>query len=127
MMDNTNEMESILSRYRPAGPNAALRDRIVRQGHRRSGWLFLEAMAAMLLIGMNLAQISASATQFISSSHADEARIQEIATALRRLDLPVSPDETQAMAVRLAAADRLVPLPSLHGTGMITSSQGVIP
>lgn len=127
MTDDTSEIESMLSRFRPAGPDTDLRGRVVRQTRRRSQWAFAEAMAAMLLIGMNLAQIGASVTQIIPPPHADEARTRQLAVAIARLDLPISRDEAYAMAQQLSAGQRLVPLPLIHGSPSINTNYGVIP
>lgn len=130
MSDETNDMESMLTQFRPAGPDAAVRARIVGQARVRSRWAFVEAMAAMLLIGMTLAQIGASVTQVIPRPHVDEAHTQELASAIARLDLPISRDEAYAMAQRLSAGEHLVLLPLVHGDPSITTNSaetGVMP
>lgn len=127
MTDDTTDIESLMIRFRPAGPDADLRSRVVRQTRNRSRWAFAEAMAAMLLIGMNLAQIGASVTQIIPPPHRDEARTQQLASAIARLDLPISRDEAYAMAQQLSAGEQLVPLPLIHGNPSFTTNYGVIP
>lgn len=127
MTDDTSEIESILSRFRPAGPDAKVRGRVVQQERKRSRWAFAEAMAAMLLIGMNLAQIGASVTQIIPPPHTDEARTQQLALAIARLDLPINSDEAYAMAQQLSAGERLVMLPVIHGNLSINTNNGVMP
>lgn len=127
MIDDTSEIESILTRFRPTGPDAAVRGRVVQQVRRRSRWAFAEAMAAMLLIGMNLAQIGASVTQIIPLPHTDEARTQQLALAIARLDLPINRDEAYAMAQQLSAGEHLVLLPVIHGNLSINTNNGVMP
>lgn len=127
MSDETSDMESILSQYQPAGPDAAVRERIVGRARVRSRWAFGEAMAAMLLIGMTLGQIGASVTAVIPRPHADEARTQRLASAIAQLDLPISRDEAYAMARQLSAGERLVSLPVIHGDSSINTNIGVIP
>ncbi|MEI8197915.1 MAG: hypothetical protein WCI73_18630 [Phycisphaerae bacterium] len=130
MTNDDTEIESLLVRYRPAGPDAALRGRILRQTPQRaqrSYWSFLEAMAALLLIGLNLAQISASVTDFIPPPPIDLARTQQIAAQIRHLDLPVTPAETEAMAQRLASGERLVMLPQIHGPTNLHFDIGATP
>ena len=127
MTDDTSEIESILARFRPAGPDATVRGRVVRQVRSRSRWAFAEAMAAMLLIGMNLAQIGASVTQIIPPPHTDEARTQQLASAIARLDLPINRDEAYAMAQQLSAGERLVLLPLIHGNLSINTNNGMMP
>lgn len=126
MSDETHDVESILDRYRPAGPDAAARERIVRKAQVRSRWAFAEAMAAMLLIGMTLAQIGASVTEIIPRPHADEARTQRLASAIASLDLRIDRDEAYAMAQRLSAGERLVLLPLVHGDPNVSDNYGVI-
>lgn len=127
MTDDTSDIESMLSRFKPADPDAAVRERLVRRARTRSQWAFAEAMAAMLLIGMNLAQIGASVTQILPSPHADEARTRQVASAIARLDLPISQDEAYAMAQQLSAGERLVPLPMIHGNPSLNTNLGVMP
>ena len=127
MIDDTSEIESILTCFRPAGPDAAVRGRVIQQVRSRSRWAFAEAMAAMLLIGMNLAQIGASVTQIIPPPHADEARTQQLALAIARLDLPINRDEAYVMAQQLSAGERLVLLPVIHGNLSINTNNGVMP
>ena len=127
MSDETSDMESMLTQYRPAGPDAALRARIVGQVRVRSRWAFAEAMAALLLIGMTLAQIGASVTQIIPRPHVDEARTQRLALAIASLDLPIGRDEAYSMAERLSAGERLVLLPLVHGNSSINTNIGVMP
>ena len=126
MTDDTHDIEALLSRYRPAGPDAALRGRIIGQTRRRSAWPLLEAMAALLLVGLNLAQISVTARQLGAPSRVDEAQAQEVAAAITRLDLPVSRDQARVMALELAAGGRLTPLPLLHGS-VIDPNNGAMP
>jgi hypothetical protein len=115
MTEDTHEIESILSRYRPAGPDAGLRMRIVQQSRRRSIWPFMEAIAAVVLIGLNLAQIGASVTRLVPQAPADEARDRTVAAAIGRLDLPVTVGEARVLAMELVAGEHLVPLPLIHG------------
>ena len=126
MTEETHDIEALLRRYRPAGPDAALRTRIVGQSRRRSAWLFVEAVAAMVLIGLNLAQIGATAAHFVPPARVDEARTRAVAAAITRLDLPLSRDQAQVMAMELAAGGRLVPLPLLRG-GAIDLNNGAMP
>ena len=127
MTNDVNEMESILTRYRPAGPDATVRERVVGQAQRRWRGAFAEAMVAMLLVGMNLAQIGASVTQVISVPHIEEARTQQLAEAIACLDLPITQDETYAMARQFSAGERLTLLPLVHGNPSINANIGVIP
>lgn len=127
MPDDTSEIESLLGRFKPAGPDAAVRRRVVRQARRRSQWAFAEAMAALLLIGMNLAQIGASVTQVIPRPRADEGRTQQLASAITRLDLPISRQEAYVMAQQLSAGEHLVPLPLIHGNPSLNTNLGVMP
>lgn len=127
MSDEISNMESILSQYRPAGPDAAVRARVVGRARVRSRWVFVEAMAAMLLIGMTLAQIGSSVTQIIPPPHVDEARTQRLASAIASLDLPIDRDEAYAMAQRLSAGERLVTLPLIHGNQSVPTNIGVMP
>jgi hypothetical protein len=122
MNDDVDDLESMLGRYRPAAPNSALRGRIVRQAQRNSRGVFLEAMAAILLLGVSLGQIGASVTQFVPAPRIDDRQIQQTASAISHLDLGLSPQDTQAIAVRLASADRLTPIPSVHGRSMSLSA-----
>ena len=125
MTDDT--LESLLHRHRPVGPGPALRTRIARSSRRRSQWAFLEAMAALLLIGMNLSLISASVTQLFPAPAADPARPGQIASALTALDLGLSPEQTQIMAQQLAAGAHLIPLPLLHRSAPDNRLEGGIP
>ena len=126
MSDDTSDMESMLSQYRPAGPDSVLRQRIVDQARVRSRWAFAEAMAAMLLIGMTLAQIGASVTEIIPRPHADEARTQRLASAIVSLDLPIDRDQAYAMAQKLSAGEHLVLLPLIHGDPSANANNGDI-
>lgn len=109
------DIESLLQKYRPAAPAPALRRRIVKTAGTRSYWAFLESMAALLLIGMNLSLIGASVTRlFPTDVPTDPARTQQLAAAITQLDLPLSTEDTQAMAQTLAAGEHLVQLPILH-------------
>ena len=123
MTDDTHEIKSILSRYRPAGPDAALRGRVVQPSRRRSAWPLVEAMAATILIGLNLAQIGASMSQLSPESPVDETRTQAVAAAITRLDLPVTPAQARVMAQELVAGERLVPLPLIHGRSTIDATR----
>jgi hypothetical protein len=111
-----DRLESLLQRHRPAGPGPALRARIARSSRSRSQWAFLESMVALLLIGMNLAQIGASVTHLFPAPVADPARPRQIALALSALDLGLSPEQTQVMAQQLAAGAHLTPLPLIHSS-----------
>ncbi len=127
MNDDTSKIECILVRFRPAGPDADLRSRVVQRTRTRSRWAFAEAMAAMLLIGLNLAQIGASVTQIIPPPHTNEARTRQLAVAIARLDLPFSQDEAYAMAQQLSAGERLVRLPLVHGSPSMNINNGGMP
>ncbi|GEM_PF-3758463 len=127
MSDDTHDVESILGQYRLAGPDAAVRARIVGRAEVRSRWAFAEAMAAMLLIGMTLAQIGASVTEIVPRPRADEARTERLASEIASLDLPIGRDEAYAIAQRISAGERLVLVPLIHGDSSINTNIGVIP
>ena len=125
--DETREMEALLERYQPAAPQAALRARVVREAHKRSQWAYLEGVAALLLVGMNLAQIGGSVTQVIQAPRIDVGRTEQIAAEIDRLGLPLDSGQTRIMAEQLAAGERLVRLPQIHGAMMNDPSKGVFP
>jgi len=127
MTDDTSDIESMLGQFRPAGPDAAVRGRVVRHVRGRSLFAYWEAMAAMLLVGATLSQIGASATQMVSTQKIDEAHIRQMASAIARLDLPVTPDEAQAMALRLSAGEHLILLPLVHGDLSFYTNHGALP
>jgi len=127
MDDETRGMEELLGRYRPAGPEAALRARVVREGRKRSRTAYWEALAAVLLVGMNLAQIGGSVTQVIPAPRVDQGRAEKIAAAIDQLELPLDAGERRMMAEQLAAGERLVRLPVIHGAIMNDTSKGVLP
>ena len=127
MDDETRGMEELLGRYRPAGPEAALRARVVREGRKRSRGAYVEALAAVLLVGMNLAQIGGSVTQVIPGPQVDEGRAEKIAAAIDKLELPLDVGERRMMAEQLAAGERLVRLPVIHGAMMNDPSKGGMP
>jgi len=127
MDDETRGMEAMLGRYRPAGPQAALRARVVREGRKRSRGAYWEALAAVLLLGMNLAQIGGSVTQVIPGPRVDEGRAEKMAAVIDQLELPLDAGERRMMAEQLAAGERLVRLPLVHGAMMNDPSKGVFP
>ena len=125
--DETRALEALLERYQPAAPQATLRARVVREAHKRSQWAYLEGIAALLLVGMNLAQIGGSVTQVIQAPRIDAGRTEQIAAEISRLDLPLDSGQTRMMAEQLAAGERLVRLPEIHGAMMYDPSKGVFP
>ena len=127
MDDETRGMEAMLGRYRPAGPQAALRARVVREGRKRSRGAYMEGMAVLLLVGMNLAQIGGSVTQVIRMPRIEEGRAEKIAAAIDKLELPLDAGERRMMAEQLAAGERLVRLPLVQGAMMNDPSKGVFP
>jgi hypothetical protein len=109
------QLEALLQSHRPADPAPALKARIVTAARTRSQWAFAEAMAGILLIGLNLSLIAASVTHVLPQpSHINPSRTHQIATALDQLDLPLSQQDTQTMAEQLAAGEHLVRVPILH-------------
>ena len=111
-----HDLQMLLARYRPAAPDAALRSRIVSAARAHSRWLFLESMAAILLVGFNLSLIAASVTQlFPSRLPPDPKNTEQLAAAIQQLDLPLSPQEAHTLAQQLAAGQRLVRVPLIHG------------
>jgi hypothetical protein len=125
--DETRDMEALLGRYQPAAPQAALRARVVREARKRSQWAYLEGIAALMLVGMNLAQIGASVTPVFRAPRIDVGRTEQIAAEIDRLGLPLDKGETRMMAEQLAAGERLVRLPQIHGAMMNDPSKGVLP
>jgi hypothetical protein len=120
-------MEHLLQKYRPAGPGGELRGRIVDAAQARSRGAFWEAMGVVLLVGMNLAVIGASVTRVLpTETPVDEAKAEELAAAIVALDLPVSREDAEAMAARLASGGRWVCVPEVHGNskGMLTTIFG---
>ena len=125
MTDDFNDMENLLTRYTPAKPDAALRANILQQARKRLRWSYIQAIAAMLLIGFNLAQIGTSMNHMFPSPHVDEGRTQQIASAIDKLQLSLTRDDTYAMAHQLAASECFPPLPLVHG--YIHTINGVTP
>lgn len=110
-----DELESLIQRYRPAAPAPALRGRIVQTARSHSRLMFVEGMAALLLIGMNLSMIAASVTRvLVTEIPSDPGRTQQLAMNIKRLELSLSPQDTQAMAAQLAAGERLIQVPIIH-------------
>ncbi len=109
------EMEARLAHYRPGTPDAILRQRILQQTRSRSRWSFLEAATVIVLVGLNLVQTAGTAMRMPPPPQTTEARTQQIAQAITRLDLPLTQDDTYLMAQQLAAGEHLVPLPLIHG------------
>ena len=119
-------LEALLNRYRPRGPDAVLRVRIVRESQRRSRWVFVEGLAALLLVGMTLAQIGGTVTRLIPNGPVDGERTQKLATEIAALDLPFDKVQTEVMAQELVAGERLVRLPQVYAAAMNATDLGVL-
>jgi len=106
-----DQLEALLQQHRPA-PAPALKSRIVKEARSRSQWAFYETMAALLLLGMNLSLIAASVTHSVPPRPpASATRVQNLAAAIARLELPLPQNATQALAAQLAAGENLVLVP----------------
>jgi hypothetical protein len=126
--DEMGEMEALLVRYRPAGGVAAEagRARLVRKARERASWAYWEAMAAVLLVGMALAQVAGSVTRMVPGPRGQDERVQEIVAALAEAGVPLDEEERAVLAAEWAAGERLIRVPVVRGTGNHGPQMGAV-
>jgi hypothetical protein len=127
--ENVPDDDSILEerlRNRPMSePSTSLRSQVLRAvtheldspsilPHRTSEFLkFAAAMAAVLVIGLNVARTAISVTPFeLTTIHSGQS-VSDVA-ALQRLSPDLSGDDARRMAVLLQVGGDLTPLPQVH-------------
>jgi hypothetical protein len=144
--ENIPDDDSILEerlRNRPMSePSTSLRSQVLRavtheleprtfrpSSHRLSEFFkFAAAMAAVLVIGLNVVRTAISVTPFESTTIYSGQSVSDVA-ALQRLSPDLSADDARRMAVLLQSGGDLTPLPQVHRSapsGVDVASNGNI-
>lgn len=126
LSDAFARIEDLLRDGSAGEPPLALRASVMRAVNERlvagppmvaeksNGWGFLIGVAAMLLIGANLAVIGSADTRFAPSARLDPVQARSAARLLQQAAPELSSDEAQRMVVLVACARHLSPLPQVE-------------
>jgi hypothetical protein len=75
-----------------------------RKSAGKMNWRYLAAVAAAVIIGLNLAMIAPSVTDFLEGSHISPGQVVSNYAALKQFDPAMPEDEARRMALLAAAA-----------------------
>ncbi len=116
------QVELELSRRPRPEPSAGLRERVVasvnvqlRRESRPSGWGWVAALAAVVLLLMNLSMSATLATDFGLKDAVRGRSIEERAEEIRAAFPEITEEQALLHAISAQAAADLVPYPSLAG------------
>ena len=85
----------------------------LRRQRRECRWAFAAAIAASLLVGLNLSLSASQATDFGFRPDGREESVQEMAAEIERLLPDFAPREAMRQAMLLRAASSVVPCPEV--------------
>jgi len=87
----------------------------LRTQHARSRWTFAVAVAATVLVGLNLSMSASQATDFGFQLGGQQPSLEETAAEVRLLLPEVSPQEAMRHALLLQSGARILPIPDVAG------------
>ena len=112
------QLELALFRRPLPGPSDGFRERVVssvnvqlRQASRESGWGWVAALAAGVVLWMNLSMSATLATDFGLEGRSRGPSIEELAEEIRTVFPEISEEEAVLHAISVRAAADLVPHP----------------